>query len=76
MSITLVKELAPGLVILNTSFGQQTWALARTRKAQTCIITEERFSPGSDMYRPTTNKGNRMERISTLGMEVIARRNP
>jgi hypothetical protein len=60
----LVRTLSDGLVGLSSyDYGRQLWSRCKTRKQHKCRVCGGLFPVGSTMYRPLTNKGNRMERI-------------
>lgn len=54
------------LFVYHPRWGQQLWALGQRKvlKKHSCVLCGRAVEKGSDaMYRPMTNRGNRMERI-------------
>ena len=68
-SAVIMGEGVVGLV--DSEYGQQVWASCKTRKHHVCIITRLGIKKGGMAYRPITNKGNRMKRISMAGMSIV-----
>lgn len=53
-------------IIRSAEYGFQVWALGSTnvRKDHICVLCVRRVKAGTEkMYRPLTNRGNRMDRI-------------
>ena len=71
-NMTIVGEGLIGLT--DSEFGNQLWARCRMRKAHICQILKRTIRKGEQAYRPVTNKGNRMRRISESGMRSLAGR--
>lgn len=61
---TLIKRLSDDLVGLSSyDYGRQLWSKCKVRKQHRCRGCGKSFPVGSEMYRPITNKRNRMKRI-------------
>lgn len=53
----------------------QLWVTCKVRFPHICAITDETIPRCALAWRPVTNLGNRMERISLAGMAILLRRN-
>ncbi len=71
-SYIFVKTLDEGLYGLEHSrWGRQLWVHTKVRKRHKCAVTGVWIYPGEPAYRPLSNAGNRMVRISFDGMAGI-----
>lgn len=60
-----VEKLSEGLISLsNPVYGNQLWTSCTIKKDKECVISKVPLK-GKVAYRPLTNAGNRMDRIST-----------
>ena len=50
-------------------FGQ-LWTEGKSRKATTCWMSGVAIKPGDAVYRPVTNKNNRMNRILVSSIDA------
>lgn len=53
--------------------GQQLWTKVQCRKDHVCAVSNEPIAAGTLCFKPITNAGNRMDRISEAGLTLLIR---
>lgn len=71
---TVLKRVAPGLVLAKCRRGfeawqPQLWSRVTARKATRCFVTEADIHPGDAVYRPVSNGSNRMLRVLATALD-------
>lgn len=66
--VHLIQVLNSGLVRLAYDGDAGIWTRSEVRKSHRCVLTDKRFEPGSEMFRPI---GNQMYRAKRISAEVI-----
>jgi hypothetical protein len=61
----ITKVVGKGIVLIASEFGEQMWTECKVKKHKKCLVTGMDLA-GKFAYRPITNSGNRMERISAI----------
>lgn len=70
---TLERRLGQDFVMLSSEYGSQLWSKITLRKDTTCEELNITLPKGTKAYRPSTNRYNRMHRISEAGMDAISK---
>lgn len=67
-----IRKRADGIYLLtHYRHGLQIWTSCKVRKFHICHVTHASIKKGDIAFRPVTNLGNRMNRISVNGMEFL-----
>ena len=59
----IVPDTGDLMALEHPKWGRQVWTTARIRKPRPCAVCGTRLQRRCLVYRPVTNKSNRMERI-------------
>lgn len=75
VTLTNVRPVGPGLVKAvscdkRRAYGDQVWSAATSRKPGSCVLSNEAFAAGEQVYRPMTSLRNRVWRVLAAVMQA------